>query len=61
MTYKKYITPIQAHENVMNEKARMERLNKIASKLFPLENQELRTSFEGLTLEQINQVYASTL
>ena len=61
MTYKKYITPIQAHENVMNEKARMERLNKIASTLFPLENQELRTSFEGLTLEQINQVYASTL
>ena len=61
MSYRKYITPIQAHYNVMNEKARMERLNKIASTLFPLENQELRTSFEGLTLKQINQVYASTL
>ena len=61
MSYRKYITPIQAHENVMNEKARMERLNKIASTLFPLENQELRTNFKGLTLEQINQVHASNM
>tara|TARA_R110000796_G_scaffold78201_2_gene174600 strand:- start:1120 stop:1305 length:186 start_codon:yes stop_codon:yes gene_type:complete len=61
MTYKRYITPIEAHNSVMREAARMERLNKIASKLFPLENQELRTSFKGLTLEQINQVYASNM
>ena len=61
MTYKKYITPIEAHNDVMREAARMKRLNVVANELYPLPNGELRTDFKGLTTEQRNKVYASNL
>ena len=57
MGYKKYITPIEAHDAVMANVARINRLNEVASTLFPLEDNELRTSFKGLTKEQRDEVY----
>jgi len=57
MRHKRYITPTEAHDTVMANVARINRLNEVASTLFPLEDNELRTSFKGLTKEQRDEVY----
>tara|TARA_R110002096_G_scaffold76604_1_gene180934 strand:- start:818 stop:1216 length:399 start_codon:yes stop_codon:yes gene_type:complete len=57
MKYTKYNTPIEAHDNVFREKARIDNLNRIASELFPQENSQLRTSFIGLNTEQVEAVH----
>ena len=57
MRHKRYITPTEAHDVVMANIARINRLNEVASTLFPLEDNELRTSFKGLTKEQRDEVY----
>lgn len=52
----KYRTPSQVADEVAASVARIKRLNRIASELYPLPNGELRTSFKGLTDEQRDKV-----
>ena len=52
MSYRKYKTWDESFRECAENKYRMDHLNMTASKLFPLENGELRTSFAGLTPEQ---------
>ena len=52
MNYRKYKTWDESFRECAENKYRMEHLNMTASKLFPLESGELRTSFIGLSKEQ---------